>query len=91
MKLVYFVQHSLASFFEVLYCLNLCRGYDVEFIVFGKRVGGARNVRKSTTCLGKFKVATRVPGRDKAFLVLCHDRGSLCHDMVLWFQVVVMS
>ena len=52
------------------------------------------------SCLGKELETKEMPkrllhawaglGRDKAFLVLCRNRGSLCCYMVLWFQTVAM-
>ena len=54
MKLIVLFNIVWQVFSLVLYCLNLCKGYGVEFIVFGKRVRDAGNSRMTNVHLGKF-------------------------------------
>ena len=57
-------------------------------------LGKSWRCRKCQKCYCRFG---QVLGRDRGFLVateflvLCHDKGSLCRDMALWLHTVARS
>ena len=54
MKQILIGLRQFGNFFPDFRLPLLYKGYCIEFIVFWKRVGGARNARKTTTWLSRF-------------------------------------
>ena len=61
----------------------LYRGYWIKFMVFGKELEVQETPGRLLHVRAGFMSRQGLLGRDRVFLLLCHDRGPLYRDITL--------